>query len=294
MSDTNEWVEVADKPVTETPEADKTQVEVLKEDEVSQMGPRAQKRIKQLNGRNKDLQAENERLKQEVEAARKAAADAAEKVKGTETSANKVYRDALGNRMAAAKAKWEAAYDAADKEAMFAANEELTDARFEMRALDAWEKGNTAPAPQPQPQQPQQKQLQIAPATKDWMDNNPWFGRGPNADRAATALAVTISDSLVEEGFDPASSDFYEEVEKRLVAEMPRMASKLEREPEPRKPVVVAGQSRTPSRRIRLDEGTVRTAQRLGASLEDTARYSEAIQNAGEGYVTIDVKRGRR
>lgn len=293
MSDTNEWVEVTDKAVAETPEADKTQVEVPKEDEVSQMGPRAQKRIKQLNGRNKDLQAENEKLKQEVEAARKAAAEAAEKAKGSETSANKVYRDALSNRMAAAKAKWDAAYDAADKEAMFAANEELTDARFELRALDAWEKGNAASPPPPQPQ-PQQKPVQIAPATKEWMDNNPWFGRGPNADRAATALAVTLSDTLVEEGFDPASQEFYEEVEKRLVAEMPRMASKLEREPEPRKPVVVAGQSRTPSRRIRLDEGTVRTAQRLGASLEDTARYSEAIQNAGDGYVTIDVKRGRR
>jgi hypothetical protein len=126
------------------------------------------------------------------------------------------------------------------------------------------------------------------------MDSNPWFGRGANADRLATAAAVAISDDLVTEGYDPSSAEFYEEVEKRLVAEMPRMASKISKgEPEPRKPVV-AGQSRTPSRRIRLDEGTVRASNRLGATLEDTARYMEKIQDAGDGYVNIDVKRGRK
>ena len=137
-------------------------------------------------------------------------------------------------------------------------------------------------------------QDKIKVAEKRFQDSNPWFGRGPNADRLATAAAVAISDDLVTEGYDPTSTEFYEEVEKRLVAEMPRMSSKISKgEPEPRKPVV-AGQSRTPSRRIRLDEGTVKASQRLGATMEDTARYLEKIQDAGDGYVNIDIKRGRK
>lgn len=283
-----EWVDV------EVNSAETPKVETPQEDEVSQMGPRAQKRIKQLVSKAHTLEAEVSKWKQEAEAAKKMAAAAAEKVKGTESTANQVFRDSLQEKLKASKAKWDAAYDAADKEAMFAAQSEMMATQVDLKALEAWQRNaETTPAPQkPQPQTT--KQQQIAPVTKQWMDNNPWFGRGENADRAATALAVAISDDLMQEGFDPASQDFYEEVEKRLLAEMPRMANKLSgREPEPRKPVV-AGQSRNPSRRVRLDEGTVRASQRLGASLEDTARYAEAIQNAGDGYVTIDIKRGRK
>ena len=283
-----EWVDV------EVNSAETPKVETPQEDEVSQMGPRAQKRIKQLVSKAHTLEAEVSKWKQEAEAAKKMAADAAEKVKGTESTANQVFRDSLQEKLKASKAKWDAAYDAADKEAMFAAQSEMMATQVDLKALEAWQRNaETTPAPQkPQPQAT--KQQQIAPVTKQWMDNNPWFGRGENADRAATALAVAISDDLMQEGFDPAAQDFYEEVEKRLLAEMPRMANKLSgREPEPRKPVV-AGQSRNPSRRVRLDEGTVRASQRLGASLEDTARYAEAIQNAGDGYVTIDIKRGRK
>lgn len=283
-----EWVDV------EVNSAETPKVETPQEDEVSQMGPRAQKRIKQLVSKAHTLEAEVSKWKQEAEAAKKMAADAAEKVKGTESTANQVFRDSLQEKLKASKAKWDAAYDAADKEAMFAAQSEMMATQVDLKALEAWQRNaETTPAPQ-KPQSQATKQQQIAPVTKQWMDNNPWFGRGENADRAATALAVAISDDLMQEGFDPAAQDFYEEVEKRLLAEMPRMANKLSgREPEPRKPVV-AGQSRNPSRRVRLDEGTVRASQRLGASLEDTARYAEAIQNAGDGYVTIDIKRGRK
>ncbi len=280
----NTWVEVEPQTPPETPETPETKAE----DDGSEAGPRAQKRIKRLLGERKSLAEENERLKQEVEAARTAAAEAAEKARGSETSANSVYKQSLQEKLKVAEAQWQAAYDAADKDTLLAAQNAMTEAKLKLMSLEAWE---TAPQPQPKPQPPQQQQRQpqLAPATKAWIDNNSWFGRGANADKAATAVAVAISDDLVSEGFDPASSEFYEEVEKRLLAEMPRMASKLRREEAPR--TVVAGQSRNPGRRIRLDEGTVKASQRLGASLEDTARYAEAISAAGDGYVTIDVRK---
>jgi len=286
-----DWVEVDVAP-TETPKADVTPVENAPEEE--KVGHRAEKRIKQLLARVKDAEERASRAEIAAEAKAKEAADALEKAKGTETSAHTVYRTSLQDKIKVAEKRFQDAYDAADRDAILAAQNDLIEARLEFKALDAWERSNKVdpvPAPQaPAPQAPQQ----LAPATKEWMDSNPWFGRGANADRLATAAAVAISDDLVTEGYDPASTEFYEEVEKRLVAEMPRMASKISKgEPEPRKPVV-AGQSRTPSRRIRLDEGTVRASNRLGATLEDTARYMEKIQDAGDGYVNIDVKRGRK
>ncbi len=291
MENKEDWVEVDVAP-TETPKADATPVENAPEEE--KVGHRAEKRIKQLLARVKDAEDRASRAEIAAEVKAKEAAEALEKAKGTETSAHTVYRNSLQDKIKVAEKRFQDAYDAADRDAILAAQNDLIEARLEVKALDAWERSNKvdpAPAPQaPAPQAPQQ----LAPATKEWMDSNPWFGRGANADRLATAAAVAISDDLVTEGYDPASTEFYEEVEKRLVAEMPRMASKISKgEPEPRKPVV-AGQSRTPSRRIRLDEGTVRASNRLGATLEDTARYMEKIQDAGDGYVNIDVKRGRK
>lgn len=282
------WVDVeynsAETPkAPETPEGDK-------EEDVSQMGQRAQKRIKQLVSKTHTLEAEVSKWQKEAEAAKRMAAEAAAKAKGTESSANEVFRNSLQEKLKVAESKWNAAFDAADKEAMLAAQSEMMEAKLDLKSMDAWKRAEEAPKPQPQVQKPQQ---QLAPIVKQWIDGNPWFGRGPESDRTATAAAVAISDDLVAEGFDPMSQEFYDEVEKRLVAEIPRMASKLNREQETRKPVVV-GQSRSPARRIRLDEGTVKASQRLGATLEDTARYAEAIQNAGDGYVNIEIKRGRK
>jgi hypothetical protein len=286
-----EWVEVEVAP-TETPKADVTPVEVAPEEE--KVGHRAEKRIKQLLARVKDAEDRASRAETEAAAKAKEAIEALEKAKGTESSAHAVYRNSLQDKIKVAEKRFQDAYDAADRDALLAALKDLNEASLDNRALEAWDRSDKRVDTPPPPSPPQQQQVQLAPATKEWMDSNPWFGRGPDADRLATAAAVAISDDLVAEGFDPNGTEFYEEVEKRLVAEMPRLASKISKgEPEPRKPVV-AGQSRTPSRRIRLDEGTVRASNRLGASLEDTARYMEKIQDAGEGYVNIDIKRGRK
>ena len=294
-----DWVEVeVNSPAPESPKADVTPVEKPEDSKPQpseeEFGNRAQKRIKQLLAKSKEMEERALKAERLAEERARQAEDALSRAKGTETSAHSLYRNSVTERFKVAEKQFQAAYDAADRDGLLEAQKAMMDATVELKALDAWERGNKAPevaAPPPPPPQTQQAP-QLAPATKNWLDANPWFGRGPDSDRAATALAVSISDDLVDEGYDPNSSDFYGEVERRLVAEMPRMASKF-REPEPRKPVV-AGQSRNPGRRIRLDEGTVKASQRLGASMEDTARYMEKIQDAGEGYVNIDIKRGRK
>lgn len=300
MNEDKEWVEVEVTPTPEVPKADVTPVEEPKEktaETVNDLGPRAQKRIRKLLATNKEMAAKQHLLEEELKQTRLLAEEARLKAKETESSAYDIYGKSALDKVKLAEKRFQDAYDAADKEALLRANHDLIEATLEVKTLEAWQRSQKVAEPQGAPQAPQRQQTpQIPEITREWMDSNSWFGRGADADRLATAAAVAISDELIEEGFDPNSKEFYGEVEKRLVVEMPRMASKLgrvEKEKEPPAPVV-AGQSRTPGKRIRLDEGTVKASQRLGASLEDTARYMEKIQEAGEGYVNIDIRRGRK
>lgn len=288
MEEQEKWVEVEVNPKTPEPPKDETPVETQEEPPPEEKyGSRAEKRIRQLVAKTKELEERASRAEALAQAKAQEAEKAAQQARGTEDSALSVYAQSLDSKLKTAEKRFQDAYEAADKEALLAAQHELIEAKLEMKALDTWKKGQ-AQQPQPQPQpQPEEPRARVAPATQSWMQKNPWFGKGDGKDTVATMAAVGISEELIAEGYDPNSEEFYEEVDKRLGDNLPRM-----RRQEPRNPV--AGQARTPSRRIRLDEATVAASRKLGASLEDTARYAEAIKDAGEGYVTIDIKRGRR
>ena len=75
--------------------------------------------------------------------------------------------------------------------------------------------------PQQQPQQYQQPQ-QPAPApdpkANSWAEKNTWFGQ----DEAMTYTAFAIHRKLVEEeGYDPRSDDYYEQVDRRIKEQFP-------------------------------------------------------------------------
>jgi hypothetical protein len=286
------WVEVDVKetPPPESPEPPKEEVPEPKP--APEYGSRAEKRIRQLVARAKEL--EDRATRAEALAAQREAESrrVAEQAKGTENSAISVYAQSLDTKLKTAEKRFQDAYEAADKEALLQAQHELIEAKLELKALDSWNKSQNsrtqAPAPAPaQVQAPQAPpQLNVAPATQEWMAKNPWFGRGEGKDPIATMAAVGVSEQLIAEGYDPSSAEFYEEVDRRIVENIPRLRAQ-----EPRNPVVAG--SRTPTRRIRLDEATVATSKKLGVALEDAARYAEKIQAAGNDYVTIDVKRRR-
>lgn len=288
MEEQEKWVEVEVNPKTPEPPKDETPVETQEEPKAEEkFGSRAEKRIRQLVAKTKELEERASRAEAAAHAKAQEAERATKQARGTEDSALSVYAQSLDTKLKTAEKRFQDAYEAADKEALLAAQHELIEAKLEMKALDTWKKGQAQqPQPQPQPQPQAAPQVKVAPATQAWMQKNPWFGKGDGKDTVATMAAVGISEELIAEGYDPGSEEFYEEVDKRLGDNLPRLRR------EPRNPV--AGQARTPSRRIRLDEATVAASRKLGASLEDTARYAEAIKDAGEGYVTIDVKRGRR
>jgi len=129
--------------------------------------------------------------------------------------------------------------------------------------------------PQQQPQQYQQPQ-QPAPApdpkANSWAEKNTWFGQ----DEAMTYTAFAIHRKLVEEeGYDPRSDDYYEQVDRRIREQFP---NKFEVE-KPQKKVdqTVAPAVRSVSKKgkctVRLTPSQVAIAKKLGVPLEEYAKY---------------------
>ena len=127
-------------------------------------------------------------------------------------------------------------------------------------------------------QQPVQNQIQAPqqarpdPKAESWAEKNEWFGK----DEAMTYASFGIHKKLVEEdGFNPTSDEYYEEIDKRIRREFPHKFNGGEQASS--KPVqTVASASRTSGagrKTVRLTPSQVAIAKKLGVPLEEYAKY---------------------
>ena len=120
------------------------------------------------------------------------------------------------------------------------------------------------PQQQPQPKRPD-------PKAEQWAVKNQWFGQ----DEAMTYAAFGIHKKLVEEeGFDPQSDDYYNELDRRVEEEFPHKFEKQNRRPAQ----TVASASRQTTgrsgkRQVRLTPSQIAIAKKLGVPLEEYAKY---------------------
>ena len=120
------------------------------------------------------------------------------------------------------------------------------------------------PQQQPEPKRPD-------PKAEQWAVKNDWFGQ----DEAMTYAAFGIHKRLVEEeGFDPQSDDYYNELDRRISDEFPHKFEKQSRRPAQ----TVASASRQTTgrsgkRQVRLTPSQIAIAKKLGVPLEEYAKY---------------------
>lgn len=128
--------------------------------------------------------------------------------------------------------------------------------------------------PQASPQASRQPAAPQAadPKAEQWAENNEWFG----TDNTMTYAAFGIHRQLVEnEGFDPSSDEYYNELDKRIAEEFPH---KFEtNSTQSNRPVqTVASASRTAKssgpKKVKLTPSQVAIAKKLGVPLEDYAK----------------------
>ena len=120
---------------------------------------------------------------------------------------------------------------------------------------------------------------------------NSWFG----SDNIMTVAALTIDAQLKEEGYNPSSPDFYQEVDSRMRQEFPHKFNQqvVEQEVPAQRATqqVVAGQSRSPtnssSKKVKLTQEDVRMAQKWNIPLEKYAAEKARADRAAGEYVPI-------
>ena len=118
------------------------------------------------------------------------------------------------------------------------------------------------------------------PRAEAWATENNWFGK----DRAMTFTAFEIHKDLVErEGFDPQTTEYYDEVDKRIRLEFPhKFDNKDQTSEKPTQNVASVKRSTVrPGRRtVRLTSSQVAIAKKLGVPLEEYAKQLKTTEGA--------------
>ena len=184
------------------------------------------------------------------------------------------------SQLEAAKVNLKQAMSKGDVDAQIAANQTLARLAIEEERIKATEDQRkkyeeslkNAGQIGEQPVQSKAPTPKPDPKAEQWAEKNEWFGK----DEAMTYASFGIHKRLVEEdGFNPTSDEYYEEIDKRIRKEFPHKFNGEEKASS--KPVqTVASASRTSGtgrKTVRLTPSQVAIAKKLGVPLEEYAKY---------------------
>ena len=260
----------------EAPEAEaKTEKE-----ELGEYSDGVQKRIAKLTRKMREA----ERQKEEAITYAKTVAEDANRLKTRFNNLDQNYAKEFEQRVTgsteAAKQRLAASIAAGDVEAQVEAQAEMANLAMENTRLQRvkYDRETRAQAPVPA-RTPAQSTPQPAapdPQADAWASKNAWFG----SDNAMTYTAFDIHKVLVEEeGFDPNTTEYYSEVDKRIRLEFPHKFDSVERSTgQPAQNVASAKRPATKGRRktVRLTPSQVAISKRLGVPLEEYAKQLAA------------------
>jgi cell division protein FtsB len=285
LVDEDEGVEVEiDAPEEqESTEVEKTPVEPKSgDDELESYSQKVQGRIKKLTERYR----KEERDREEAVSMSQKLLEENNKLKSQVKNLDKGYVSSEENRLkseqASVKQRYRDAYDAGDSDAMFAAQEQLSQMSLMQERVRAARHRLTVQEQEPAPQAQQsqkaapapQKAAAPDPRAQQWADKNEWFG----SDEVMTYASFGIHRKLVEEeGFDPSSDEYYGEVDKRMRSEFPQKFAGAKKTGNSQ--VAPAGSSATRStaksgrRSVKLSPSQIAMAKRLNVPLEEYAKY---------------------
>jgi len=198
------------------------------------------------------------------------------------------YVKALENRvtagMDAAKAKLTTAREAGDINAEVEAQKSIAQLGIEEVRLNALKDRQS----QEKEQEVKTPTLQDTvgrtpppdPKAEDWASKNEWFGK----DNAMTYTAFDYHKKLTEqEGFDPNSTEYYAEIDKRMRLDFPHKFDNNKSQESTNRTQIVASAKRSvhPGRKtVRLTSSLVAIAKKLGVPLEEYAKQLKITKEA--------------
>jgi hypothetical protein len=266
--ETNDDVEI--EIVDDTPEKDRgrrpldREVEDPTDDEIESYTQGAQKRIKELTHARHDERRAKESLlreKQELERLAQHYVEENKKLKQYVSTGTEQYttmaKTAAEAELDKARQEYKAAQEAFDTDAIIAAQEKLFEAKIKLQNAQNFR----PPALQEenfdvQPRQQAPEPVRADEKTLRWQAKNQWFGT--DGFEEVTSFALGLHQKLVNNGVDPRSDDYFEQIDARVKSKFPEVFGGNEDKPRsvetPRRPSsVVAPASRsTGTRKIQL------------------------------------------
>ena len=249
-----------------------------KKEELEKYSEGVQKRIAKLTRKMREAERQKEEAVVYAQSVKKDKEDLENKFSRLDKSYVSEFESRVKTNMKAAKQALKTAIESQNVEGQVTAQEQIATLTMDGARLNALKAAETA---KPQEKDvkitPQQYRPQVTPDPKaeDWAVKNTWFGN----DSAMTYTAFDIHKKLVdEEGFDPKSNDYYNEVDKRIRLEFPHKFGKMEgtstEREKPSQNVASAKRSALTGRRktVKLTPSQVAIAKRLGVPLEDYAK----------------------
>ena len=257
-----------------------------KKEELEKYSEGVQKRIAKLTRKMREAERQKEEAVVYAQSVKRDKEDLESKFSRLDKSYVSEFESRVKTNMKAAKQALKTAIESQDVEGQVAAQEQIASLTMDGARLNALKIAETSkPKEKDVKITPQQYRPQVTPDPKaeDWAIKNTWFGN----DSAMTYTAFDIHKKLVdEEGFDPKSNDYYNEVDKRIRLEFPHKFGKMEgtstEREKPSQNVASAKRSALTGRRktVKLTPSQVAIAKRLGVPLEDYAKQLKITEGA--------------
>jgi len=272
-------------------DASGTEVEILNEesdneDSFEKAESSTQKRIDRLTKKMREAERRESEALNFAKQVQGESQQLKSRMANLDTSYVKEYTHRVNTELTQAEQEYARAMEMGDSQAAVEANRRLTalsiendrasQAKMQQERVNAQrEQQQPQQQQQQQPQQQQQQQQQEVrrPDRKaeSWAEKNEWFGQ----DDAMTYAAFGIHKTLVEdEGFDPQSDSYYNELDQRIGQKFNMPSNNTSRRPVQ----TVAGVSRSVSgrssgKKVRLTPSQVAIAKKLGVPLTEYAKY---------------------
>jgi len=271
----------------ETPvvEAKKEEVKNAK-DELAEYSEGVQKRIAKLTRKMREAERQREEAIAYAQLTKKQKEELEQRISTVDKGYVDEFESRVKTSLAAAKLALKNAIESQNVEAQIAAQEQLAHLTVESARLNSLRNQQSQPknvniTPQQYEQvntyngKPIPNDVPTDAKAEAWASKNTWFGN----DTAMTYTAFDVHKRLVEdEGYDPKSDEYYEEIDKRIRLEFPHKFAKIEgtstERAKPAQAVASAKRSAPTGRKktVRLSPSQVAIAKRLGVPLEEYAK----------------------
>jgi chromosome segregation ATPase len=247
-------------------------------EELDSVSEGVQKRISKLTARMREAERQKDAAIAFAQGLQGEKYTLQQKLVNTDYSRLNEAKGRLDTQQATLKAIIRKAREEGDIDTETEASQRLTDLTMEQRQVTGWlqtqqEQVEQYKQPMPQQSAPVQQKPTPSPRAEDWASRNTWYGQ----DRVATYAAWGIHQTLVEqEGVEPDSDEYYNELDRRLREELPTRFAAQPRQQRSAPAVAPASRSsgiNSARRTVRLSPSQIAIAKKLNVPLEEYAKY---------------------